>query len=307
MEATPKLSFGVPVYNGEQTIGRLLASLRAQTFDDFEVVVLDNASTDTTVEVVRSHVAHDPRIRLVQNPSNIGVDPNFNRVRELGRGEYFRWVSVDDWVDAAYAERCTEVLDEHPEAIGVTTGITFHQENGQTDRLDFTGERVDQAQPHLRFARTLELLRSDFRIFDPVYAVYRRGILAQARFRNQYRSDHLFATEIALLGPLVHVPEFLAHRTFKPRTIQEDLDLLQDQNDKELTASLFVLHKVNADLIKRAPLTRSQRLHCYRALALHASAELYDRYHYHVRGNLGHWARQLGLPVDSLREFVRRW
>jgi glycosyltransferase involved in cell wall biosynthesis len=117
----PRVSFGIPVRNGGSFLGRALDSLLAQDFDDFEIVVCDNASTDKTPEVMQRYAERDPRVRCILNEEDIGQIENFNRVYELSRGEFFRWMGADDWLEPAYARKCVAVLDTRPDAVGATT------------------------------------------------------------------------------------------------------------------------------------------------------------------------------------------
>src|SRR5512139_3267591 len=113
----PRVSIGVPVYNGENFLKDALDSLLAQTFKDFEIVIADNVSTDQTEEICRSYAAKDARIRYYRNETNIGAGPNHNRVFELSRGEYFKWVCHDDMCAPEFLERCIEVLDRDPSVV----------------------------------------------------------------------------------------------------------------------------------------------------------------------------------------------
>ena len=93
----PRVSVGIPVFNGERFLAETIESILAQTFKDFEIVISDNASTDRTEEICRSYAARDPRIRYNRNDTNRGAAWNHNRVFELARGEYFKWQSHDDF------------------------------------------------------------------------------------------------------------------------------------------------------------------------------------------------------------------
>src|SRR5438128_542667 len=76
---TPRVSIGLPVYNGERYLRLALDSLLSQTFTDFELIISDNASTDGTTEICRAYAARDARIRYSRLEHNIGGSPNFNR------------------------------------------------------------------------------------------------------------------------------------------------------------------------------------------------------------------------------------
>ena len=116
-QPTPRVSIGLPVYNGERFLARAIDSLLAQDFVDFELVISDNASTDGTGEISRDYAARDPRIRYHRNERNIGAVGNFNRTLDLASGEYFKWAAHDDWCAPQFLGRCVEVLDDDPSTV----------------------------------------------------------------------------------------------------------------------------------------------------------------------------------------------
>jgi len=100
---TPTVSICIPVYNGAASIGQALDSAIAQTFGDIEIVVVDNASTDDTLEVVASR--DDPRVRVLVNESNIGAGCNWNRALAEARGEFVKILCADDYLRPECVER----------------------------------------------------------------------------------------------------------------------------------------------------------------------------------------------------------
>src|SRR5688500_5450428 len=87
----PRVSVGVPVYNGERYVARSIEALLAQTFADFELIIADNASTDGTEAICRAYVMRDPRVSYHRSPTNVGIVANFNRCVALARAPYFKW------------------------------------------------------------------------------------------------------------------------------------------------------------------------------------------------------------------------
>jgi glycosyltransferase involved in cell wall biosynthesis len=87
----PRVSIGLPVFNGEKYLAEALDSILSQTYRDFKLIISDNASTDRTEQICREYAAKDRRIRYYRNEKNIGAPKNFNRVFELSSGKYFRW------------------------------------------------------------------------------------------------------------------------------------------------------------------------------------------------------------------------
>ena len=92
----PRVSIGLPVYNGERFLPQALDSILAQTFEDFELIISDNASTDTTEEICRTYATQDQRIHYHRHEQNRGAAWNFNYIVPLARGEYFKWAADDD-------------------------------------------------------------------------------------------------------------------------------------------------------------------------------------------------------------------
>ena len=90
----PQITVALPVYNGEQYIAIAIKSVLAQTFSDFELLILDNCSTDNTLDIIRTF--SDPRIRLIVNPKNLGMIENWNLAVSLATGKYIKILSHDD-------------------------------------------------------------------------------------------------------------------------------------------------------------------------------------------------------------------
>src|SRR5262245_55195681 len=110
----PRLSIGVPVYNGQRFLRATLDSLLAQTFTDFELIICDNASTDGTEAICREYAARDPRVTYVRHDRNLGPAPNYNACFAHARGELFKWAAADDVVEPKFLQRCIEMLDSDP-------------------------------------------------------------------------------------------------------------------------------------------------------------------------------------------------
>ena len=102
----PVVTVGLPVFNGENYLNEALESLMSQDFEDFELVISDNASTDSTRLILKEWAAKDARVKVCLNDRNVGGAANFNRVLALAKGEYFRWASHDDLVAPEMLRRC---------------------------------------------------------------------------------------------------------------------------------------------------------------------------------------------------------
>ncbi|NJR40488.1 MAG: glycosyltransferase family 2 protein [Leptolyngbyaceae cyanobacterium CSU_1_4] len=101
----PIVSVCIPTYNGEKYFKSCLDSVLSQTFSDFELLIIDDQSTDTTVSIAQEYAKQDSRIRIIQNPQNLGLVGNWNRCIELSRGEWIKFVFQDDLIAPTCLEK----------------------------------------------------------------------------------------------------------------------------------------------------------------------------------------------------------
>jgi glycosyltransferase involved in cell wall biosynthesis len=108
-----KVSIGIPVYNGEKFIQEKLDSLIKQTFNNFEIIISDNASTDNTSNICREYAKKDKRIKYFYQKENIGSWSNFAFVLEKANKEYFLWSAADDIILSTYLEKTINILNSN--------------------------------------------------------------------------------------------------------------------------------------------------------------------------------------------------
>src|SRR5438132_51002 len=111
MSAQPKLSIGLPVWNGAATIRRAIDSVLTQSFRDFELIISDNGSTDETAAICEQYVAADWRVRYIRQQPAIHKKENFEYVLTEARGQYYMWLAADDWWCDGFFERAVAILD----------------------------------------------------------------------------------------------------------------------------------------------------------------------------------------------------
>lgn len=118
----PKVSVIVTVYNRASMAREAIGSLLAQTFQDFEIVVVDDGSTDGSADAIRA--IDDPRIKLIVHERNLGIPSARNSGLDAARGEYIAWLDSDDLARPRRLELQVAYLDAHPEIamIGASTG-----------------------------------------------------------------------------------------------------------------------------------------------------------------------------------------
>lgn len=206
----PRVSMGMPVYNGEQYLARALDSLLAQDFEDFELVISDNGSTDGTEAICRAYAERDSRISYHRVEENRGAAWNFNRAFELSRGEYFRWACHDDMCEPTHLSRCVEVLDGSPDSVVLVYSrtILMNEEDvpvwTSDENLDTEGQ-----PPHRRLKTVAERLRYS----NVLYGLVRRDVLERTSLIGPYESsDYVLLVQLALLGEFVEIPAYLFRR-----------------------------------------------------------------------------------------------
>jgi glycosyltransferase involved in cell wall biosynthesis len=233
--AAPRVSIGLPVYNGAQYLPAAVEALLAQTFTDFELILCDNASTDQTQAICTAFAARDSRVRYHRNDENIGAAPNFNLVFHLSRGEYFKWAAHDDLHAPDYLARCVEALDNEPAAVLAHTGAVVVDSDGEPvpvreydsppgqrdadapmylrEHLYDLDRQVDSPDPAVRLSEILTRTKWCFEIFGVMRASALRRTPLHLKF---YGSDKVLLASLALQGPFRELPERLFVRRHHP-------------------------------------------------------------------------------------------
>lgn len=113
----PAVSVLIPTYNYARYLPEAIDSVLAQDFDDIEVIIADDASSDNTAEICEAYVSKDPRVRFIRHSQNLGMVENWNWCLRQARGRYIKYMLADDKFIQPYAlRRLVEALEESPHA-----------------------------------------------------------------------------------------------------------------------------------------------------------------------------------------------
>ena len=275
--STPRVSVGMPVFNGENYLEKAIEAVLAQTFDNLELVISDNASTDGTPDICRRYVHMDSRVRYLRNESNVGAALNYNYAFRHSRGEYFKWAAHDDIILPTFLERCIEILDASPEVVLCFSRATIISADGNTI------ERVEN-NPKIRFHQDLDLripkphqrlyrLIKNMGLCHPIYGVIRSSVLTHTRLIDGFvSSDVVLLCELAMQGQFCQLSDPLFARRLHSNLSSwnkspKDVAEWFDPNNK----SKFVM-KRNRILIEqalsvsRSPIQWVDRLRCFGVL-----------------------------------------
>jgi glycosyltransferase involved in cell wall biosynthesis len=214
MEAAgPRVSVGLPVYNGDRYLRTSIESILSQTYSDFEFIIVDNASTDNTEQICREYAAADKRITYYRNEKNIGGPRNFNRAFELSRGTYLKWATSDDYVAPEYIQKCLEVLEANPDVVLCYPRATLIDAEGQ-----FLGKYDDvlNLQDPVASHRFIHLLSNIKLAHQHVGLIRCEAIRKTSLHGSHIASDINFLAELSLYGKFYELPEYLLFRRFHP-------------------------------------------------------------------------------------------
>jgi glycosyltransferase involved in cell wall biosynthesis len=272
MSSLPRVSIGLPVFNGAGLLAESIEALLGQTYEDFELIISDNASTDGTGDICLHYRDNDPRIRYIRQPVNIGLNPNHNFVIKQARGELFKMASHDDLYARDLLERCVEALDDHPDVVVAHSWEAMIDDRGTVTKVLDYSVAVDAPHAPERFRSMLFDGWDDY-----TYGVMRTEVLCRTRLHGSHHfADRTINTELGLHGPFYQVPDWLYFRRdhperTQPYTVSSRCTYLDPRRANRLRHPAVRLYGEYiwgyVAAIQRAPLSPQDRRECYGYLA----------------------------------------
>ena len=225
----PKVSVGMPVYNGQDYVRDAIEAILNQTYQDFELVISDNFSTDQTSTICKKIADEDPRVRYVCQRENLGAIENFNALIDLAKGEYFKWAAHDDLMEPAFLEKCVQALEQNESVVWCHSKSDMIDAQGRSF-LDLLPDDDEEIQMDANGHKTWKgHPRKDFDSSDPIqrfrgvilgtnwcidsYGLFRIAALRKTRrLLHFYGAEKVLLGEISLLGTYYEVPELLFYQ-----------------------------------------------------------------------------------------------
>jgi glycosyltransferase involved in cell wall biosynthesis len=203
---TPTVSIGLAVFNGENYLVQSIQSILDQTFDDYELIISDNCSTDRTEQICREFSSKSDKITYYRQPWNMGAAANFEFVFQKSRGKYFKWQGHDDYAHPLYLEKCVARFEQDPDAVLCQSHVELIDENGKQLGVyaheDFGTTDPD---PITRFAGRLRNIRC-----AEVLGIIPRRVLENTERLGPFVShDRCLLSHLALMGRFLDVSEVL--------------------------------------------------------------------------------------------------
>lgn len=222
----PRVTIGLPVRNGAAFLPEAAAAVLAQSFADFELLLLDNASDDDTPAICTALAAADARVRVVRHATNVGAVANFNAAVHLARAPFFKWMAHDDWIDPAFLTATVAALEADTRAVVAVPATrlvdaarrplpydphrqAFVDAGGHAYHLPPTPAALAGPDAVARFRAVLLHLTLCVEVFGLMRTdVLRRTPLLQPYFG----SDKVLLAELALRGRFACLPDILQER-----------------------------------------------------------------------------------------------
>ncbi|ACO80563.1 Glycosyl transferase, family 2 protein [Azotobacter vinelandii CA] len=296
MSRTPRVTVFIPVHNRQRYIATAVDSILAQTFGDFELLVVDDGSTDATLEVL-SHY-RDPRLRVECNPRNLGLPGTRNRGLELARGEYIALLDSDD---KAWPERLTrqvEVLDRHPELVQIGSACDF---------MDAEGRRLDRVRRRPLAPDEVDASLAFYCALTNRTIMGRTAILREYRYSEDFPSceDYELHQRLARTWRMANLPDVLVCGREHPGRFTRNNRALGVDRKREICRRALLelgIEPSEADLDRHYALSRPQEL----------GAELDRDYldwteQWLARLDVANRRTQRYVPEALLRVMTERW
>ena len=230
---TAKVTVGLPVYNGEKYLAEAIESMLCQTYEDFVLLVLDEASGDATEDIGRTYERQHDRVRYYRNERNLGLAPNFNKAFRLSSSPYFKWAAYDDLCGPEFLERCVDVLDSDPSVVLAHTEMQPIDERGAFLPFDQEHQAFVDRGGNFRYPDLNR--RVDLRSLDVVTlfkAILHKGpghelyglIRTSALQKTSLLRSHgrLLLNELGFMGRIHHVPEPLFFPRFHSENVHRE-------------------------------------------------------------------------------------
>jgi len=259
----PLVSVCIPTYNGASYLEACLDSVLAQTFFDFEVLIVDDQSADQSYQIAQAYASRDSRIKVVRNKHNLGLVRNWNQCALLAQGEWIKFLFQDDILEPNCIEKMLAVCDQDTSMVVCKRNIIFEDDSKELketflpyiQRYDmdkiFPGEMEISSEKFCK--AVLDNLGENF-VGEPTAVLLNRSVFNRFGFFNHYLisfCDLEYWIRVGSHTGFIYVPDFLVHfrRHRKGATfVDEKSRKFRMYIDKIICLHEFLFHPLYAQL-----------------------------------------------------------
>lgn len=188
----PLISIIVPVYNSEVTLGRCIDSIIKQTYSNFELILIDDSSSDNSLSICQNYSKIDNRITVKHNETNQGVTITRNTGLDIANGDYILFIDNDDYIDTNYIEVFVNELNSNTDVDLLTQNILFHEDGKEpyivSDQLSLGGpwgklfKKAIIDKNHIRFIPHLQYNEDNLFLLDYLEKTNQRNNIPHAGY-----------------------------------------------------------------------------------------------------------------------------
>lgn len=241
---TPKVSVLIPSYNYAHYLPEAIESVLAQTYSDFELIIVDNCSTDNTEEIVNNYIEQDNRIKFICNDENIGMYRNYNQALLLASGEYIKFLNADDKFEPTLLEKFVSILESDPTISLVTSYRQYFGSKNDILIPPFQG-KVEAV------TAILSSLKNGNWIGEPTTVMFRRCNLNLGLFDISllmFADQDMWLRQLRV-GNLYVIDEILS--SFRIHTTQGTCELNSNEEKQRFNLLQYAEYRRNAILNNR--------------------------------------------------------
>lgn len=203
-KGNPKVSVGILVYNGGNYLRKAIDSILTQTYNDYEIIISDNASSDDTQMICEEYASLHNSIRYIRHLENQGLIFNYQYTLSQAKGDYFMWASHDDTFDPNYILECLGVFEENPDCISVSTYFKI---------IDLKAKKVTERQTPSSRSSKSNFSRTIISLVDihpnMIYGLHKTEEIRKITIQNFDWFDVYMIIQLSYLGKIIVIPRFL--------------------------------------------------------------------------------------------------
>lgn len=292
----PLVTIGLPIFNGAAHLQVTIQSLLNQSYENIEIIICDNASTDETANIAAYFASQDKRIKFIKNDRNIGAPNNFTRVLQESSGEFFMWAASDDLHSEDFVEECVTQLLLNPKAVLCQTRVAVCLES--PERIIYysnLNSYKNKLGVEKRYKETLYNFPA-----VAIYGLYRaESAKSIPGFRNVPGGDLLWIQELSLAGDFIQIEKSLFQYIARAEwnSFESDLNNLA-YSSKHIKSPI---NRAISMLVDRMKSIRRSQLSSFSKIQLMVIAIQYSLSMIFIRGLLK------GLGFLRSEKLVRAW